>query len=112
MTLKDQVCSLKLAKRLKELGVKHNSAFTVAELGEMLPNFIQDGDKRDCRLTMYKKSKYFTVSYQFLKYENGRIVDSNNWGEFNDEVEADARAKMLIYLIENKLIEMPKGGSK
>ena len=70
MKLEDQVCSLELAKKLKELGVKQESlfywwfvrndmgddvfvsdtkpvngteywsAFTVAELGEMLPKYI------------------------------------------------------------------------
>jgi len=71
MKLEDQVCSLELAKKLKELGVKQESywswlkgdadygdepyllgcttkleedecsAFTVAELGEKLPNKIE-----------------------------------------------------------------------
>ncbi|MEK6880067.1 MAG: hypothetical protein AABY22_10685 [Nanoarchaeota archaeon] len=97
MKIENQVSSLQPSKRLKELGVKqdslfywHNidtypsimygdstewagdeliSAFTVAELGEMLPLFI--------------------------------IM--NNGIYFQDKKEADSRAKILIYLLENGL---------
>lgn len=123
MKLEQQVCSLELAQKLKELGVKQGSyvnwvkhpvtaswvlwtatdilndyegkvigrgdvqrcsAFTVAELGEMLPSS--------------------TRSY--------KVIDSPEWycnyrlkeDEQAADTEADARAKMLIYLLENKLL--------
>lgn len=106
--LEQQVASLPLAKRLKELGTKQESlyswqyyphtdsyalqtmpvgsglniaAFTVAELGEMLP--------RAC--------EYHHV------LPTAWVVRYEAWEEMAD-TEADARAKMLIYLIENHLI--------
>ncbi len=120
MELSDQVCSLELAKRLKELGVKqeslfwhteqlnknhksiynpiipvelkddsHNfySAFTVAELGEMLPyyNYSIMFSIRFCDIYLGHPTK-------------GSII-------FKESTEANARAKMLIYLIENNLWE-------
>jgi len=109
MKLEQQVCRLGLAKRLKELGVKqdaflvwdedeericrrelyehHNyySAFSVAELGEMLP--------RDCRLrrSVNEPGKWLVDALSTDRF-------------FRAETEADARAKMLIYLLENKLL--------
>lgn len=125
MNLKDQVVSLKLAKRLKEFGVKqeslygwcltnsklkHNevvltcaqainhslynchlqketyvSAFTVAELG----NFLN-------RCASYRQDNKLYICIMF--YVPGGYRQEA-------ETEADARAKMLIYLLENGLIE-------
>lgn len=113
MKLEDQVCSLELAKRLKELGVaqysffywikrklkKHRpfvsclvgdhhieiaSAFTVAELGEMLPHGFWSSKSAD-------------------GYDCGFEQDLEQYVE-TKKTEADARAKMLIYLLENKLL--------
>lgn len=122
MKLEDQVCSLELSEKLKELGVKqeslfwytcfkngttdihfqydrkhippaHYSAFTVAELSEMMP----------ATLIIYKKFKehwecvYEPIGISFMEYEPIRIG-------FTGKNEADVRAKMLIYAIENDLI--------
>lgn len=112
MKLEQQVCSLEYARKLKELGVKQASvwwwfkgelykdtpdykcsisAFTVAELGEMLPY-------NKCQ-TIFKNT-----------YRNGKIeylfyIDPNTEKELLVEAntEANCRAKMLIYLLENKL---------
>ena len=136
MKIEDQVVSLELAKRLKELGVKqesyfvweapntewgwtdwlivptteqhdleHYSAFTVAELGELLPWRIDGKDITDKR----RKIAYF------LEYEAGgmsvcythHLNVTKVLVERIAETEADARAKMLIYLIENGLISNP-----
>jgi len=128
MKLEDQICSLELAKRLKELGVKQKSlfvygkaleqdaeielfinfntpkffncrthsfnyidkdfysAFTVAELGEGLGDGIVSGKFRD---------KYYCFDYKIAEID---------WRE--DNTEANARAKMLIYLIENGLVKI------
>lgn len=148
MKLEQQVCSLELAKKLKELGVKQESlysfmlplatgfsskekitdgsyilgeikewgiihledyisAFTVAELGEMLPIYAQG-------------------KYQKLPSPSGKDVNSSKVPITPEEIEwlwqvtllngnpvsgyadteADARAKMLVYLLENKLITL------
>lgn len=110
MKLESQVCSLELAKRLKELGVDQESlwywneysdlncvlvspadklgenfaAFTVAELGEML------------------KGQEFDVIFGKEKV----ILVRGHLEEYSAETEADARAKMLINLIENKLVTL------
>ena len=115
MKLKDQVCSLELAKRLKELGVEQDayfcwgkfegkswelyedsyagtyldtvceeiiSAFTVAELGELLNNF--------------KASK--NAHYHKFYLECVCVKES-------DTSEANARAKMLIQLVEKGIVK-------
>ena len=127
MKLEEQVVSLELAKKLKELGVLQKSvlnwastttedkkskyglrwvheirqggiigkydysAFTVAELGEMLPQGYSSWwhAKQDGQGT--------TLYCCADSHYDDSIV-------FEDNTEADARAKMLIYLIENKLI--------
>ncbi len=124
ITLQQQVCSLELARKLKELGVKQESlfywqqhyqemkgdvsassfkitqtktesekgmrcfsAFTVAELGEMLPQYS----------SFTKVEDFLWEGYEQI---NGNIE------EYSGTTEADARAKMLIYLLENKLITL------
>jgi hypothetical protein len=131
MKLEDQVCSLELAKKLKELGVKQESlfrwnegdgiedrleyipafsnkthelvsAFTVAELGEMLPYSLDIG---------YPTSYLHTVKIEDHSYrccyvnDVGVVARAGFRLQFVD-TEADARAKCLIYLIENKLITL------
>lgn len=120
MTLEQQVCSLELAQKLKELGVRQeslfywqeymetkiscvfgrhryfngteSSAFTVAELGEMLPTEVL-GELTDMLPTR-------TISGGF------RVNLDDEGMLYAGKSEADARAKMLIYLLENKLITL------
>lgn len=156
MKFEDQVCSLELAKRLKELGVKQESffyygrvedtcfkethheviihralwewnedcfyytdysAFSVAELGEMLPIHIeQDNYCHEILMCVsdeeYKTNDYeeyilvkprtYQIGYNPLSGEN----DTPNEKFFHeDKKEADVRAKALIYLLENGLIK-------
>jgi len=150
MELQKQVCSLDLAERLKELGVKQESlfcwmkpdpmhkdkydlwkvqeaymgvwylerpqviglvwclesfsAFTVAELGEMLPPGIESfkGNKAH-----FLNKKHETWWCQAMPYsEMGtKMNDPKNLYQstYFGSTEADARAKMLVYLLENKL---------
>jgi hypothetical protein len=126
MKLEDQVCSLELSKKLKELGVKQESlfywsklsiqkehklefrtniftqeiiladctdyisAFTVSELGEMLPIWSE---------TARRSTDDWVCISRF------HPDPDNNYYNFGKS-EANARAQMLIYLIENKLMEV------
>ncbi len=110
MKLENQVVNLELSKKLKELdcpqdslwywtgvnvewelrqGLGQYSAFTVAELGEMLPR-----NYYSCKL---KKGWFMFKSSSKQDYED--------MPELKTDTEANARAKMLIYLLENKLIK-------
>ena len=133
MKLEHQVCSLESAKRLKELGVRQESlwfwqenwdsdnpegkhwwclsqhgegmgkelfsAFTVAELGELLPDFL------------YIDNEWWQVlCYQERKVWYCEIMDRPTWQfakkSVEEQFEAEARAKMLTHLYENKLISV------
>jgi len=141
MKLEQQVVSLELAKKMKELGFeqesylywvnvksmqpqsdvnfwgiwrgmkdeilgvdvsKNISAYTVAELGEMLPAEVwllnEPPFKKQYLLTInrYTKSNDWSVSY--VRKDDQDFIDERA------KTEADARAKMLIYLKENNLI--------
>lgn len=133
MKLENQVASLEISKRLKELGVKQESlfawlpitnteeyglfyewhiskdepisAFTVAELGEMLPKRnkkwnIEGKWSNDWWFRIDQAWSDFCVNYYSdtgIGLIDGNIRDSNI---------ANALGKLLIYLIENGLIEL------
>jgi hypothetical protein len=132
MTLENQVTSLELSEKLKELGVKQESlfwyqnellsycpefcnwgidsygmniaynqaiaAFTVAELGEMLPLMIEDYGNENIDLYLnIQKLRDGSWEIEYRSYQITYISKS-------ESTEANARAAMLIYLIENKPI--------
>lgn len=78
------------------------AAFTVAELGEMLPSSIDARSKKDGRKL---------ISY-YLSYDSAGLVLCYSHHldirqvlcETASESEAEARGLMLAYLIENKLV--------
>lgn len=120
MKLEDQVASLKLERKLEMLGVKqHQSiyswwlnpltgpylsstgpavfgherlvdAHTVAELGEMLP----------------KPSPKGSYLPPIQIYDEGKIYWVDPIREIRANTEANARAKMLIHLIEKEVIKI------
>jgi len=72
------------------------SAFTVGELGECLPSSIEQSDEVRC-LRCEKSSRGFTVAYVLPRGEQQSRI------ERKASSEAEARAQMLLYLINNKL---------
>ncbi len=112
MKLENQVCSLELAKKLKELGVNQESLFYWER--QYLPQVTTDW-----RIMLgHQYNEYisaFTVAElgEMLPYYHYETIKSFRWVDFACEcfeisfkckTEADARANMVIYLIENKLI--------
>lgn len=119
LRLEDQVCSFDSSKRLKELGVKQDSlfywtfdngytvtksqvslfgqpiysAYTVAELLNMLPN--------DTELSR-RQSNYYIC--------NSNIGSGQQWVHCRQDHDnaVESCARMLIYLIENNLIDVKK----
>lgn len=77
------------------------SAFTVAELGEMLPTEIYHGGSHT--LTHWKVGLPSYPSYQTAYVHDD---SDERFGTQEASTEADARGKMLIYLFENKLITL------
>lgn len=126
MKLESQVVSLDLAKKLKELNVKQESlfywvetefdgwqllyaeglkhkeitngplcsAFTSSELGKMLPSGIWSGKNNSC---------HYFEDYIIWNQTISVIHDDI---EFIGATESDVRAKMLVYLVENKLVTL------
>lgn len=120
--LKSLVTNLELSRKLKEAGVKQDSlfywngsiisrdlmlkdkkdevitkgyiysAFTAGELGELLPN------------------GYFTtrLGHGWSAFWTDNTPDYLDWKDkiVGEKTEADARAKMLLYLIKHKLITL------
>lgn len=72
------------------------SAFTVAELGVMLPRTITFNKTQACRL-MFETFNCFGVAY--IRNSSRQSIK-----RFENSIEAIPRADMLIYLLENKLI--------
>ena len=134
MKLENQVCSLELAKKLKELGVKQDSLWfwyipsvdgndkdlVLDSKGRVLSrdgNFAEVHE-RIAGFEIIEKFSAFTVAelgemllIQFTILKGVQISDPR--GRYSRlvkrlyifEDEANARAKMLIYLLENDLIK-------
>lgn len=128
MQLKQQVCSLELAKKLKELGVEQESLFYWDESPdeENAEVFFQRGQKDDLFNRRYISA--FTVAELGEMLPKGnfsiRYIGVEKWEAGNNittylgmaqggpkcdlhieeaDTEATARAKMLIHLIKNNL---------
>lgn len=135
MKLEELCCSLDFAHKLKALGVKQESlfcwchcnddsyeleydiydyklqseyisAFTASELGELLPFCLKIDEKEYFLRSMFgftHHEKNTTISYNFTVGDTSIEVIGF---DFCASTEANARAKMLIHLIENKLIDL------
>lgn len=132
MKLENQVCSLEYARKLKELGVKQESlfawkripdeagedgwsvwyvdkqswslcddctclsAFSVAELGQMLPIQV---DHESSIIMLYERTR--SDGWQ-IDYFNLSAIEFHI--TMTDNLQSNARAKMLIYLLENNFV--------
>lgn len=135
MKMERQVTSLELSKKLKELGIKQESifywlkivegdyeitdrsnvykpkdtfysAFTVADLGEMLPRSIND--KWFLRIKPVKNNEeLWEINYIGKKRKDMTFRYSKMGTGIQGGTEANARASMLIYLIEHELVKIP-----
>jgi hypothetical protein len=152
MKLEDQVCSLDLAKRLKELGVKQESSFywkknvSALDFGNALKETghrNEEGSLVTERENMDKFGKWYLLSMShedctdngwgfysaFTVAELGEMLpwdltvsrnidkewhihfmadgltEKETYSVMSEKSEVNARAKMLIYLIENDLIK-------
>jgi hypothetical protein len=119
MKLEQQVCSLEFAKRLKELGVKQESYFwwAMASVNGQ-PDYFLVNEKyalptAAAAFTVAELGKMMMSEDTVSGYSHERIgwfCESSQHMKFNitEDTEADARAKMLVYLIENGLMK-PEG---
>jgi len=119
MKLEYQVCSLELAKKLKELGVKQESLFWWTDLD---PKPVLQFEHCYGKKHGYNFFSAFTVGELgnidemwswvneiYCRYEYGKkkwiFEKQKDSGDFiKADTEANVRAKCLIYLIENNLI--------
>ena len=86
---------------------KFYNAYDTSELGEMLPRMIKIDDKKVknkhkkiigiFKLHFYKNDYEWLLQYKEWHGDKGLIIT-------DAKTEAEARGKMLIYLISNKLI--------
>ena len=119
MKIEDQVCSLDLAKKLRELEVKQNSYFywwkTNAgnrgekwEISTYLPTRDTGADECYVAFTVAELGKMLPYNISSFRYPDGgwscTRSSPSEMVTFTAENEADARAKMLVYLLESKLI--------
>ena len=135
MKLENQVISLDLAKKLKELGAKQESifqwipypdgstkhgewylqlvpirdgkglynmtglsAYTVAELLELMPEEMTDDTENSYSFTLTKAYDFWVATWENGEYSTGEQIE--------DRKASDCLAKMLIYLLENDLCQV------
>lgn len=127
MKLENQVCSYEQAKTLKKLGViqdslfyhtnsdkwgvmprksidftgNPHSAFTVAELGIMLPTYYPSW-----RFKKDNVVKYITTVITKDEVKNGKTITTEPKFDRYENTEAQSRAQMLIDLLENGVINV------
>jgi len=125
MRLEDQVCSLELAKKLKELGVKQDSLFYWLKEEEPYiwfnpPNFSHPMNTVHWNYSAFTVAELLDIipplsTLQLLKGLNihkGIIFVLRletldiDYTQYSDFSAANACAKMLIYLIENGIVKV------
>lgn len=114
MKLEDQVVSLELAKKLKELGIKQES-YILWKKYEGKPYLVADISALNSEGTM--EASAFTVAELGMILPNGYhslikhpaqwvCFDENGEHGKSERTEANARAECLIHLIEKGLMKI------
>lgn len=138
MKLEDQVVSLELAKKMKDLGFEQESlfvwcpsnrdasewvlrdwnepipvpreakdvlpAYTVAELGEMLPDIKNDGELYISKFDKSGERVSYEATYRSIGNKNKIVIQGRKKNLIPTQTMAGAMAKMLIHLKEHNLI--------
>lgn len=130
MKLEDQVCSLSLSKKLKNLGVKQDGYFCYADTKKGIKIFDfftckpEEGGKPSgimeeewktcekwCAFTVGELGDMMIGKVAFFS-GNGNILDKEYRCEYGDNIrneyeknESNTRAKILIYLYEKNIIK-------
>lgn len=133
LPIEQQVISLESAKRLKELGVKQESLFHWVYFNSpVTPAYnhwelhyegnrykhCNEGNLKDFMLSAFTCSELGLIlsSMATISYVNSRLGDFTcvyieeyvvRYITYSD-TESESRAKMLIYLLENRLIPLEK----
>lgn len=109
MKLEDQVCSLELAKRLKEFGVKQESAFYWTnvhwEKGReprwaLISSELINGERWRTPKNGFSAFTVAELGEMLTKEQIKNSLDGS------DDTEANARAKMLIHLSEKGIVKV------
>lgn len=125
LTLEQQVCSLESAKKLKELGFRQESLFYWNKLYDINCEYTGDDLEVSFKdILEFQEMEKSIICSAYTASELGVFLPSTNlphrycegwWvilnsehGILNYSTEVEARAKMLIYLAENGLIEGKK----
>jgi len=113
--LSEQVCSLELAKKLVKVGILKASAFKWGRGGDRCEDewkiFLLDDDSWSAKeiynaYTVAELGEMLPIkSSTHRNFKDAYVCEVENIEEYQvAKTEANARAKMLIYLKENKLI--------
>ena len=117
LPLEKQVCSLELSKQLKKLGFEQDSLWYYTADGKSLSNsdiYHEQWDKKLCGFTSaYTVAELISI---LKKHRTSIKIETYDFDEFGVKVYPldytvgkhleDVLAKMLIYLLENKLMEV------
>jgi len=76
------------------------SSFTVSELGEYLPQYISEGMFETLYFLRIDRNE--TNEWEIIY----TTLSGKDYWLTKDITEANARAKMLVYLLENKIINL------
>lgn len=133
MELKQQCCTLEQAKRLQELGVKAEAtfywmpakstmhweyiqygwhgdaiapAYNVAELGEMMPKEFTFNNIKYYAQIFLNAGEGFSAAINKIDWFDHKEIHPCIWRGGYYQSEAQIRAAMLVYLLENNLIQL------